>query len=418
MQHTPRRIRIRRATPLVAALVACATGCGLAFAGGSSKPVVTTTASGGTNVSVAGAPARKAWPDAGKIYTVPSKIPADCSASASIDISVWLATVPNGATAKFAKNGCYGEDGEIVVNDRQNLLIDGNGSTFKTLTPETGTGRKNWHVTGGRNITFQNLTLQGELTFTGPYTTSFTPADTYQHGIEFDGVQGATVRAATIGAVLGDFVEAAPDRRTKTWVPTRNLLVTDSVLIGSGRQGVGITDADGVTLSGNYIGYVNRDGIDIEPNYATELGRNIQIVGNTFDVMRFAQVASQGAGGAPNVENITVAGNTVINQQTTCLPFVYSKSPAGAVRTNLTVTANSSLSYQTTVEASGISGLTVTNNTAKSTKGTGGCNKNVAVLLAAAAKVKITGNKFANVSVLSNIAQAAAQAKTNSLAKK
>ena len=91
---------------------------------------------------------------------VPSSIPDDCSQAVEGQIESFLSTVPDGSTVQFQPQGCYGQDGTIFVTDRKNLVIDGNGSIFRALT-QGDSGRSNWEVQAGSNITIENMTLYG-----------------------------------------------------------------------------------------------------------------------------------------------------------------------------------------------------------------------------------------------------------------
>jgi hypothetical protein len=90
------------------------------------------------------------------VYQVPDTIPDDCSVAVDQDVMDWLATVPDGNTAQFAPDGCYGQDGTITVTARTDLVIDGQGSELRALTAGDS-HRANWRFVGGANLTVQNL---------------------------------------------------------------------------------------------------------------------------------------------------------------------------------------------------------------------------------------------------------------------
>jgi hypothetical protein len=94
------------------------------------------------------------------VYDVPADIASDCSVAVDDEITAWLATVPDGNTARFAPGGCYGQDGTIALGGRADLVIDGQGSEVRALTPGDEE-RANWRFVGGANLTMQNVDVRG-----------------------------------------------------------------------------------------------------------------------------------------------------------------------------------------------------------------------------------------------------------------
>ena len=80
-------------------------------------------------------PAAAAPPQRATVYKVPKKIQSDCSVAVDAKISAWLATVPNNSTVQFESGRCYGQDGTITLSGRIGLVVDGQGSEFRALTP-------------------------------------------------------------------------------------------------------------------------------------------------------------------------------------------------------------------------------------------------------------------------------------------
>jgi hypothetical protein len=97
-------------------------------------------------------------PAAPTIYKVPRKISDNCSAPVEGKIMAWLATVPDGSTVQFEAGRCYGQDGTITLSGRSGLVIDGQGSEFRALTP------------GGANNVFVADTLSTGITASGNTT--------------------------------------------------------------------------------------------------------------------------------------------------------------------------------------------------------------------------------------------------------
>jgi hypothetical protein len=134
------------------------------------------------------------------VYDVPADIASDCSVAVDDEITAWLATVPDGNTARFAPGGCYGQDGTIALGGRADLVIDGQRSEFRALTPGDEE-RANWRFVGGANLTVQNVDVRG----TNPDGV-YSPGFEWQHGFAVEGVQGMTLTDVGARETWGDGV--------------------------------------------------------------------------------------------------------------------------------------------------------------------------------------------------------------------
>ena len=120
----------------------------------------------------------------------------------------WLATVPDGSTVQFGAGRCYGQDGTITLTDRKGLVIDGQGSEFRALTPG-GSHRANWRFVGGSDLTVRNMAVRGSNP-DGLYD----PAIEWQHGYSVEGVQGMTLSNVKARETWGDGVYLGKPRPT------------------------------------------------------------------------------------------------------------------------------------------------------------------------------------------------------------
>jgi len=111
-------------------------------------------------------PARAATPE---VYPVPADIPANCSVDVSARLLKWVASVPDGSVLLFGQNACYRVDGSgslapggaLLFFDRNDLIFEGNGSTFRTVTDPLYRTRATWRFYGGSNIVLRDMTVQG-----------------------------------------------------------------------------------------------------------------------------------------------------------------------------------------------------------------------------------------------------------------
>src|SRR4051794_18774331 len=188
-----------------------------------------------TSIAIAGVPGI-ATSKAPKpiVYKVPKAIKSDCSVAVEGKIMAWLATVPDGSTAQFGAGRCYGQDGTITLTDRNGLVIDGQGSEFRALTPG-GSHRANWRFVRGRDLTVRNLAVRGSNP-QGKYD----PAVEWQHGYSVEGVQGMTLANVQARATWGDGVDlwrgASSPACGDDASSARNVLITGALLERIGRQ--------------------------------------------------------------------------------------------------------------------------------------------------------------------------------------
>jgi hypothetical protein len=283
-----------------------------------------------------------------RYQATPGMFASDCSVPVDQAITKWIASIPDNSIVSFAAGACYGLDGSIQVQNKSNLSFHGNGATFKAITLNTP-GRSNWIVTGGTHIVFKRMTIVGFNPNPGGYPVNVNGQSyEFQAGILFRSVETARVEQVDISAVYGDFIDTYFDSPAMT--PTRNLIVQNSHFDGSGRQGIALTDVDGVVLSNLYVGNTGLSGVDVEPDDNAEFGRNIFIVNNAFgplgrftDATKYdASVFSIGGHGYEgNVGNMTFSGNTQVSPlpPQPCVA-VNVQPPSGVYWSGFTVTNN------------------------------------------------------------------------------
>lgn len=326
-------------------------------------------------------------------YDAPATIAANCSRPVDAEIRAWLATVPDNAVARFAANGCYGQDGTIMLSDRTALTVDGNGSTFQTLT--TGDiGRRNWRLEGGSGITVKNMTVRGANPRAGITEGAYDPAREYQHGYSVEGTQGATLDNVKAFDVYGDFVAVHHDERYNPYItaPARNITVRNAHFERNGRQGVSPTNVEGFVLESSYLGAVNMNAVDVELDFNEARGRDIRISGNTFGAVRFSVLANVGAGLESNVGPMTLDGNTMVGPFVSCRPPVHAEASAGQYRSGYRITNNTFMTLGDAFDFIGAKDVTVTGNTVTFTFA--GCGTAAGVGLVNSHGVSVTANAF------------------------
>jgi hypothetical protein len=328
------------------------------------------------------------------VYKVPTKIPDNCSVPVEAKIMAWLATVPDGSTVQFGPGRCYGQDGTITLTGRSGLVIDGQGSEFRALTPGTSQ-RANWRLVRGGNLTLANMAVRGS----NPQG-SYDPAVQWQHGYSVEGVQGITLSNVQARDTWGDGVMlwrgASSPACGDDVSSARNVVIDRALIERSGRQGVAIVDAENVTLQDSTIGPVAWWSVDIETDDNCEIARHINVVRNQFGANRYGVIGSVGFGGDPQVGDVTVTDNTqtvATGLPGECWAPVWILSPDAIYRTGYTFRGNRLLARRNAFEFRRVRNIDVSSNNVTLTPTTG-CGKRSGVLLVDSHTVGIISNVF------------------------
>jgi hypothetical protein len=286
------------------------------------------------------------------MFTVPTTIPSDCTRPVEGQIMAFLASVPNGSTVRFPARACYGQDRTIVLQDRRDLTIDGNGATFKRITPPHRPGdpngnNANWRINRGTGNTLENLVIVGNYV---PVTRGTPGQGQYtDHGVSIWGAENASVVNVQVSDVDGEFVAVDPDVQgapggdyTKA-APSRNILIDHLTGTGASRQCVSSTDVDGLIVRHSNLDNCQQTGFDAEIDVAGELNRNIHFVDNTITNAYFAPISIPVLSfpTAPGtVGNIEIRGNTVPHHPDTCFADVYVGSHPNTTASGVTIADN------------------------------------------------------------------------------
>jgi hypothetical protein len=333
-------------------------------------------------------------PAAPAVYKVPTKIPDNCSVPVEAKIMAWLATVPDGSTVQFGPGRCYGQDGTITLTGRSGLVIDGQGSEFRALTPG-GSHRANWRLVNGGSLTLRNMAVRGS----NPQG-SYDPAVEWQHGYSVEGVQGITLSNVQARDTWGDGVMlwrgASSPGCGDDASSARNVVIAGALIERSGRQGVAIVDAENVTLQDSTIGPVAWWSVDIETDDNCDIARHINILRNQFGANRYGVIGSVGFGGDPQLGDVTVTDNTqtvATGLPGECWAPVWILSPDAMYRTGYSFRGNRFLARRNAFEFRRVNNIDVGSNNVTLTPTTG-CGRRSGVLLVDSHTVSITSNLF------------------------
>jgi hypothetical protein len=266
-------------------------------------------------VLVAGLSVVPALTSGRSVHVIPASIAHrdNCEISqpdVSAQVQKWLDSLPNNSIAELGVNQCYRLELPVVIGAKTNLLFEGHGSTFASLTDgcagtRVGTKRfrncqfaspdwrtaQDWprdryhlRIYGNRNLTVENLRIEG-----GKNKPGYDPGYEFQHGVIITGgADGIVLDNVTIDHVWGDFVNIAA-KRSSTGIKTpQNITIQhshfglDRPYMGSGRQGIAINEGANIHIQNNVIQYSSRSAVDIEPVSTGSILREIYVDDNHF----------------------------------------------------------------------------------------------------------------------------------------
>jgi hypothetical protein len=341
------------------------------------------------------------------VYKVPKSIRSDCSAPVENAVMAWIAKVPDGSTVQFGAGRCYGQDGTITLTNRKGLVIDGQGSEFRALTPG-GSHRANWQFIGGSNLTVRNMAVRGS-NLQGIYNHDVE----WQHGYSVEGVQGMTLSNVKARETFGDGIYlwrgASSPACGDDASSARNVLIAGALLERIGRQGVAVVDAEHVTIQSSTIGPVAWANVDLETDDNCEIARHVSVQNNSFGSNGWGVIVNGGFGGDPQVGDVSVTGNiqtaptieTGILTPDPCRPPVRMLAPSGLYRAGYMFRGNRLLTPNNAFVFRQIRNIDVSSNSvAFAEPAPTGCNSRAGVRLTDSHSVTILDNAFTGASAV------------------
>jgi hypothetical protein len=238
----------------------------------------------------------------GAVKQVPASIARDCSVDVSAALQSWIASVPDNSTLSFPAKACYRIDDTLLIDARNRLLIDGNGATLKAVVMGNR-ARAQLRLRGGGDLTVRNLVVRGANPHAGATAAAYRPDLEAQHAFQVMGSTNVLLDHVSAFDTYGDFVYIGPGKSG----PSRNVTVANSTFARSGRQGISITAAVGVTIEANTIADVSRSVFDLEANSRKAEIRDVRIVGNVTGAAVNFWLANKGF--AATITNVSITGN-------------------------------------------------------------------------------------------------------------
>lgn len=215
-------------------------------------------------------------------------------ADGEVAITEAIADCPNGSIVLFPANRQYHQAHRILVAHRQNLTIDGNGSTFTNSSNGTVTKAVdgNWVILGGHNITLKNFTAIGDFTgyegqprdlaTIGTDDPEFTEA---QMGIGLYGSDTVHVHDVTLLNHWGDGVTTGPDQYIDGSPPdyAKNIYLKRVTVRTVGRMCFGPTSGTNIWVEDSNCSNAWYGGLDAEIDNPDQPLQGLHVLRNTFD---------------------------------------------------------------------------------------------------------------------------------------
>ena len=197
-----------------------------------------------------------------------------------------------GDTVQLAQGACYKTENTIRIHDLHGVVVDGNGSRFRSFTDAlsygTGTGAwptSNSHVwiQGDTSTTIKNLRVLGNAS--GGYNANREK----EHAFAIQGSNTGTKLVNDVAdSIWGDYVFIQRGGSIGDWHVPTNVAIQNNRFgtnnsWGAGRHQLTIDDANGLDISGNIFGgQSGLDSIDIETLSTSQTVADVTVDSNTF----------------------------------------------------------------------------------------------------------------------------------------
>jgi Right handed beta helix region len=285
------------------------------------------------------------------VVPVPATIDYTGKSDVTDALQSFIDGLDDGVLVRFHRNGRYRVEGTLFVTNKT-LTFDGQGATIFATTPGT-LERSQWWITGGEDIIFRNIKVDGANPYAGVSDRAYDPKKEKQHGFRIEGVDGIELDHVTVTDTYGDFVYVArfvQDTNTNVWIH-------DSTFARNGRQGIALVAATGVIIERNTFTDTRRATIDLEPNGPGQLVSQVFVLNNTIGRGRLLFIASHGQG---PVNDVVISGNQLHNH----IMSTDVMAPKGQRRKNWIFRNNTSdtVSYNRPIRFISVDGVRVTGN--------------------------------------------------------
>jgi Right handed beta helix region len=221
------------------------------------------------------------------------------------DLQALFDSTPDGGVVRLQPDVNYRVEGTLVLEDRHDLRIEGNGARiFATTTGDLM--RSHLKFIGGSDLAVRDLEIEGANPHAGLDDRAFVPELEGQYGIHLDGVTAIELDGVNVHDTYGDLVYVSRHEGDRRW--SQQVWIHDSTFARSGRQGIAVVAARDVVIEHNRFTDMRRATVDLEPNSPAWGAENIHILDNQVGPGRLLFVA---AGGLGPIDWVVIARNTL-----------------------------------------------------------------------------------------------------------
>jgi hypothetical protein len=261
----------------------------------------------------------------------PGVIDATGATDVTADLQALIDKTPDGGVVQFEQDGNYRLEGTLVVDERHDVRIEGNGARiFATTTGDAH--RSQIRVSGGSGLKIRDLEIKGANPHAGLGDGAYVSELEFQHGISLEGATDVELDRVNIHDTYGDllYISRHDDRRV-----AERVWIHHSTFARSGRQGIAIVDGRDIVIERNAFTDMRRATIDLEPTAWGWSAENVHIIDNEVGRGRLLFVAAAGVG---PINRVVIARNTLRGRDL----GVMMKSPEDRRRRHFWVVDNTS----------------------------------------------------------------------------
>jgi hypothetical protein len=229
-------------------------------------------------------------------------------------INAAITACPDGSTIRFPANRTYHQDTSILVKNRTNLDIDGNGSTFLgTMANDNRITVPSWWLMRSDGIALHNMTIIGNFPDRGAPSPS-RGSTTTNSGVILSGGDGLDLHDLTIRDVFGDgvsFTDAAYHDTTNTTKEfPRNVHISRISVNTAARVCAGGSSGTHVWITDSTFERCFLWGFDFEKDRIDDPLGDLHFLRNTFrDWFSIGIVVPVGGPQADPVQGIEIRDN-------------------------------------------------------------------------------------------------------------
>jgi hypothetical protein len=244
---------------------------------------------------------------------VPGSIDRTGATDVTNELNAFFAGLAPGSTVVFPRGAAYRSEGVLMLFDKFDLTIEGNGAVIFAMTDGSGRTppksgyraywprrREHLHIRRSNNVTVRNLAIRGANPHGGATPEAYVVGLEGQAGVSISRSTNVVLDGVRIEDTYGDFV----------WITGRSAYITirNSRMARSGRQGIAVVNAQTVLVENNDIREVARSVFDLEPA-GRAMAQDVSLRSNTIGNYRNFLLAA--LGGGPSVNDVWLQGNRV-----------------------------------------------------------------------------------------------------------